>query len=102
MPEQAIKTLVVDSDESSVISLTQLIQDCCPEIEIVSVCNSLKQAVTAINEFHPQLVLRKRNCPMAVVLTWFKIGMKEISEWFLLPVTAKMPLKHSVFQLPII
>ena len=63
MPEQTIKTLVVDSDESSVIHLTQLVHDCCPEIEIVSVCNSLKQAVIAISEFHPKLVFCETELP---------------------------------------
>jgi two-component system LytT family response regulator len=63
MPEQTIKTLVVDSDDSAVIYLTQLVHDCCPEIEIVSVCNSLKQAVTAINECHPQLIFAETELP---------------------------------------
>ena len=82
MPEQAIKTLVVDSDESSVISLTQLIQDCCPEIEIVSVCNSLKQAVTAINEFHPQLVFTETELPdgsgFDVVQNWHERNFRVV------------------------
>jgi two-component system LytT family response regulator len=63
MPEQTIKTLVVDSDESAVIFLTKLVQDYCFEIEIVSVCNSLKQAVTAISEIHPQLVFAETELP---------------------------------------
>ena len=63
MPKQTIKTLVVDNDESSVISLTQLIHDCCPEIEIVSVCNTFKQAVIAINEFHPLLIFTETELP---------------------------------------
>jgi two-component system LytT family response regulator len=63
MPEQTIMTLVVDSDESSVIKLTQLVHEYCPEIEIVSVCNSLKQAVTAINECHPRLIFAETELP---------------------------------------
>jgi two-component system LytT family response regulator len=63
MPKQTLKTLVVDNDESSVISLTQLIHECCPEIEIVSVCNTLKQAVNAINEFHPRLIFTETELP---------------------------------------
>jgi len=63
MPEQTIKTLVVDSDESSVIHLTLLIHDCCPEIEIVSVCHTFKQAVNAMNEFHPRLIFTETELP---------------------------------------
>lgn len=63
MPEQTIKTLVVDSDESSVKRLTQLIHDSCPEIEIVSFSNSFRNAVSAINEFHPQLVFTETELP---------------------------------------
>jgi two-component system LytT family response regulator len=63
MPEQTIKTLVVDSDESSVIFLAQLVHNCCPEIEIVSVCSSLKQAAKAIHEFHPKLVFAETELP---------------------------------------
>jgi len=63
MPEQTIKSLVVDSDESSVIFLTQMVHDCCPEIEIVSVCHSVNQANNAIREFHPQLVFTETVLP---------------------------------------
>jgi two-component system, LytTR family, response regulator len=63
MPDQTIKTLVVDSDESAVILLTQLVHDCCPEIDIVSVCSSFKQAVNAISECHPQLVITEAELP---------------------------------------
>lgn len=55
--------MVVDSDESAVFTLTQLVHECCPEIEIVSVCNSIKQAITAINECHPQLVITETELP---------------------------------------
>jgi two-component system LytT family response regulator len=63
MPEQTIKTLVVDSDDSAVILLTRMVHDCCPEIEFVSVCKSIKQAVTDINEFHPQFVIAETELP---------------------------------------
>jgi two-component system, LytTR family, response regulator len=74
MSEHTIKTLVVDSDESSVIFLTRLIHDCCPEIEIVSVCNSIKQAVTAISEFHPQLVFTETELPDGNVFSLVQNG----------------------------
>lgn len=63
MSQQTIKTLVVDSDESSVKQLTQLVLDSCPEIEIVSFTNSFKKAVSAINEFHPQLIFTETELP---------------------------------------
>jgi two-component system, LytTR family, response regulator len=63
MPEQTITTLVVDSDESAVFKLTQLVHGYCPEIEIVSVCSSFKQAVNAISEYHPQLVITETELP---------------------------------------
>jgi two-component system, LytTR family, response regulator len=63
MPEQTIKTLVVDSDESSVKQLTQLILDYCPEIEIVSFSNSFTKAVSDINEYHPRLIFTETELP---------------------------------------
>jgi two-component system, LytTR family, response regulator len=63
MSKQTIKTLVVDSDDSSIISLTRIIHDYCPEIEIVSVCNSIAQTLKAINEFHPQLIFTETELP---------------------------------------
>ncbi len=63
MPEQTIKTLVVDSDDSAVSFLTQLVRDNCPDIQIVSVCNSVSRAFNALNEFHPQLVFIETELP---------------------------------------
>ena len=82
MPEQTIKTLVVDSDESSVTFLTQLIHSCCPEIEIVSICHSLKQAAKAISEFHPKLVFAETELPdgnvFDLIQNWDEINFKVV------------------------
>ena len=63
MSKQTIKTLVVDSDDSAVTYLTQLINDCSPEIEIVSICGSISQAINAITEYHPQLIFTETELP---------------------------------------
>ena len=63
MPEQTIKTLVVDSDDAAVGFLTQLVRENCTDIKIVSVCNSVGQAISAIDEYHPQLVITETELP---------------------------------------
>ncbi len=63
MPDLRIKTIIADGDESSVQMLKQLIQSNCPEIEIVSVCSTLKHTVDSIKEYSPGLIFIETELP---------------------------------------
>lgn len=51
-----IKTLIVDDEEKSRITLKNLLGMYCPEIEVVELCDSVTSALTAINKQMPDVV----------------------------------------------
>lgn len=63
MPELRIKTIIADGDETSGQMLRQLIQSNCPEIEIVSVCDTIRHTVNSIKEFSPGLIFIETELP---------------------------------------
>lgn len=56
MKTQLINAVIVDDEKPSREVLINFIRENCPDIQIVSECNSAKTAYRAILEFHPQLV----------------------------------------------
>jgi len=56
MKTQLIKAIIVDDEKPSREVLFNFIHENCPDIHIVSECNSVKTAYKAILEFRPQLV----------------------------------------------
>jgi two-component system LytT family response regulator len=56
METKLINAIVVDDEKPSRDVLINFIHENCPEIHIVSECNSVQSAHKAIIEFHPQLV----------------------------------------------
>jgi two-component system LytT family response regulator len=56
MNAQSIKAIVVDDEKPSREVLINFIHENCPEIQIVSECDSVNTAYKAITEFHPELV----------------------------------------------
>lgn len=63
MPEQRIKTIIADGDETASGVLTQLLHSCCSEIDIVCNCNSLQQTLCSIEEFNPALIFTETEFP---------------------------------------
>ncbi len=63
MDDRRIKTIIVDGVESSGKMLLQLIDSCCPEIKVVAVCESLKQAANLIKETSPKLIFIETELP---------------------------------------
>jgi two-component system LytT family response regulator len=56
MKTQLINAIIVDDEKPSREVLINFIQENCPDIHIVSECNSVQSAYKAIIEFRPQLV----------------------------------------------
>ncbi|MDR6966333.1 two-component system LytT family response regulator [Flavobacterium arsenatis] len=52
-----MKAIIIDDEKRARVSLSLLLQEYCPEIELVAECENLPQGVKAIRKFHPDLVL---------------------------------------------
>ncbi|MCG8576196.1 MAG: LytTR family DNA-binding domain-containing protein [Flavobacteriales bacterium] len=51
-----IKTLIVDDERNAQIILENYLRQYCPDVEVVSVANSVKEAVMLIKQYKPELV----------------------------------------------
>jgi two-component system LytT family response regulator len=51
-----IKTILIDDEAHCLDTLSILINDYCPEVEIVDQCMSAKKALLSIEKYHPDLV----------------------------------------------
>lgn len=51
-----MKAILVDDEESARDVLENLLLRFCPEVELAAKCENLKEAVTAIERYHPQVV----------------------------------------------
>lgn len=51
-----ITTIIVDDEKNSCEALQILIQESCPELQLVAICYSAEEALQKINSLHPQLV----------------------------------------------
>jgi two-component system LytT family response regulator len=63
MADQQIKTIIIDGVENSGKLLLRLIESCCPEIDVVAVCDSLEQASIIIKETTPKLIFIETELP---------------------------------------
>lgn len=52
-----MKAILIDDEKRARVSLTLLLQEYCPNIEIVAECENLAEGVKAIRKFQPDLVL---------------------------------------------
>lgn len=51
-----IRTLLVDDLEENTIILKKMLEQHCPEVEVISVCNTPQEAIEAINTLKPRVV----------------------------------------------
>lgn len=51
-----MKAILVDDEARGLSSLKRLLDQNCPEVDIVSMCRSADEAISAIDEYQPQLV----------------------------------------------
>lgn len=51
-----MKAILIDDEKRARISLSLLLQEYCPEIEIVSECENLPEGIKAIRKFQPEVV----------------------------------------------
>ena len=51
-----IKTIIIDDEPYCCDALEVLLQRYCPEVQVVGICHSGKEAIKAIQEVQPQLV----------------------------------------------
>ena len=59
-----IKAILVDDEEHCLDTLTMLINEYCPEVEILEQCASAKKALTAIEKYNPELVFLDIEMPV--------------------------------------
>ena len=52
-----MKAIIKDDEKRARVSLQLLLEEYCPEIEIVAQCENLPEGVKAINKYQPELVL---------------------------------------------
>ena len=52
-----MKAIIIDDEKRARVSLQLLLEEYCPEVEIVAQCENLPQGVKAINKYQPELVL---------------------------------------------
>ena len=52
-----MKAIIIDDEKRARVSLALLIQEYCPNVEIVAECENLSQGVKAIRKHNPDLVL---------------------------------------------
>lgn len=52
-----IRTIIIDDERKGRETLLQLLKNYCPEVEVVASVNSVRTAVDAMNEYHPDLIL---------------------------------------------
>ncbi len=52
-----MKAIIIDDEKRARVSLTLLIQEYCPVVEVVAECNNLSEGVKAIRKHHPDVVL---------------------------------------------
>lgn len=52
-----MKAIIIDDEKRARVSLSILLQEYCPEIELVAECENLPQGVKAIRKYNPDLVL---------------------------------------------
>lgn len=52
-----MKAIIIDDEKRARISLSLLLQEYCPEVELVAECENLPEGVKAIRKFNPDLVL---------------------------------------------
>jgi two-component system LytT family response regulator len=51
-----IKAIIIDDEVHCVDTLSMLLADCCPEVEIADTCLSAKKGLEAIEKFHPDVI----------------------------------------------
>ncbi len=52
-----MKAIIIDDEKRARVSLSLLLQEYCPEVELVAECENLPEGVKAIRKFNPDLVL---------------------------------------------
>lgn len=56
MIDDSIQTVIVEDEERSQATLIRLLEECCPEVKIISVVSNVAEAIAAIDEFQPEMV----------------------------------------------
>ncbi|GAA4063794.1 LytTR family DNA-binding domain-containing protein [Flavobacterium cheonanense] len=52
-----MKAIIIDDEKRARVSLSLLLQEYCPEVELVAECENLPEGIKAIRKFNPDLVL---------------------------------------------
>jgi two-component system LytT family response regulator len=54
--ERKLKAILIDDEEGARISLSAMLTEYCPQIEIVASCSNVPEGVLAINKQNPDVV----------------------------------------------
>ena len=54
---EQLKTLLVDDEKRSLETMQWLLEECCPDVEIIGMCESAMKAIEFINQHQPDLLI---------------------------------------------
>ncbi|HMQ90723.1 MAG TPA: response regulator [Flavilitoribacter sp.] len=54
---EQLKTLLVDDEKRSLETMQWLLEECCPDVEIIGMCESALKAIEFINQHQPDLLI---------------------------------------------
>lgn len=99
-----MKAIIIDDEKQARISLSLLVEEYFPTLNIVAECENLPQGVKAIRKLKPDLVFLDIEMPghSGLELLDFSMRMKSLSISFLQQPIMNMPSKLSNFQPSII
>lgn len=58
-----IKAVIIDDESHCLITLSVLLKENCPEVQLLQQCSSAKKGIEAIGKFQPDLVFMILKCP---------------------------------------
>src|SRR5687768_11953925 len=59
-----IKAIIIDDEVHCVDTLSMLLSDCCPEVEVTNICLSAKQGLEAIAKSKPDVIFLDIEMPV--------------------------------------
>ena len=90
-----IKAILIDDEVHCLDTLSILITDFCPEVQVMEVCRSAKQGLYAVAKHQPAIIFLDIEMPVMNGFEFLEQIKRSILQSYLLPVTINMPSKPS-------